>query len=107
MKLLKKISRIRRLNYFALAICCVAAVGLGQSANSQKTTDASLDAVRMSNQTGRAKNGKLQADITAAEHMRRAGVYMANRAFASAREHWQAVLDEFPNAASVPSALLG
>jgi len=107
MKLLKKISRIRRLNYFALAVCWAAAAGLAQPANSQKTTDASLDAVRISDQTGRAKNGKLQADITAAEHMRRAGIYMANRAFASAREHWQAVLDEFPNDASVPAALFG
>lgn len=47
------------------------------------------------------------AQVTAAEHMRRAAVYMANRAFASAREHWQAVLDNYPNDLSVPGALYG
>ena len=53
----------------------------------------------------RAAKGATQ--VTAAEHMRRAAVYMANRAFAPAREHWQAVLDNYPNDASVPAALYG
>ena len=39
--------------------------------------------------------------------MRRATVYMANRAFAPAREHWQAILDEYPNDVNVPAALYG
>ena len=107
MKSLKKIRRIRRLNYFALAVCCVVAAARAHPAHSQTATDASLNAVRMSDQAARAKNGKFQADITPAEHMRRAGIYMANRAFTSAREHWQAVLDEFPNDTNVPAALYG
>jgi tetratricopeptide (TPR) repeat protein len=72
---------------------------------SQSTSDASLSAVRASDQMDRAAKGRAQ--VTAAEHMRRAAVYMANRAFAPAREHWQAVLDNYPNDASVPAALYG
>ncbi len=61
----------------------------------------------MSDRTDRAKDGKFQSDITAAEHLRRAGIYLANRAFAPAREHWQAVLDDFPNDPNVPAAIYG
>jgi soluble lytic murein transglycosylase-like protein/Tfp pilus assembly protein PilF len=75
------------------------------SVYSQSTSDASLNAVRASDQMDRAAKGTPQ--VTAAEHMRRAAVYMANRAFAPAREHWQAVLDTYPNDASVPAALYG
>jgi soluble lytic murein transglycosylase-like protein/outer membrane protein assembly factor BamD (BamD/ComL family) len=75
------------------------------SVYSQSTSDASLNAVRASDQMDRAAKGATQ--VTAAEHMRRAAVYMANRAFAPAREHWQAVLDNYPNDPSVPAALYG
>src|SRR5437762_5444820 len=74
---------------------------------SQSTTDASLNAIRSSDQTDRGKNGKFRTEITAAEHMRRATIYLANRAFAAAREHWQAVIDAYPNDANVPVALFG
>ena len=76
-------------------------------AYSQKVTDASLDAVRISDRVDRSANGKLAQQITAAEHLRRATVYLANRAFAPAREHWQAILDNYPNDATVPAALYG
>ena len=76
-------------------------------AYSQKATDASLDAVRVSDRADRAANGKLASEITAAEHMRRAAIYLTNRAFAPARDHWQAVLDNYPNDPSVPAALYG
>jgi soluble lytic murein transglycosylase len=74
---------------------------------SQSATDASLNAVRVSDRADRAANGKLATGITAAEHMRRAGIYLTNRAFAPAREHWQAVLDNYPNDPNVPAALYG
>lgn len=74
---------------------------------SQTATDASLNAVRISDRADRSANGKFSPQIPAAEHMRRAGVYLANRAFAPAREHWQAVLDNYPTDASVPAALFG
>lgn len=76
-------------------------------AYSQSTSDAALNAVRVSDRADRSANGKLASDITAAEHMRRAGIYLINRAFASAREHWQAVLDHYPNDPIVPAALYG
>ncbi len=76
-------------------------------AYSQSATDASLNAVRISDRADRSANGKLAPEITAAEHMRRAGIYLANRAFAPAREHWQAVLDNYPNDPNVPAALYG
>lgn len=74
---------------------------------SQSATDASLNAVRISDRSDRSANGKFSPLITAAEHMRRAGVYLANRAFAPAREHWQAVLDNYPTDSNVPAALFG
>jgi soluble lytic murein transglycosylase-like protein/outer membrane protein assembly factor BamD (BamD/ComL family) len=74
---------------------------------SQSATDASLNAVRISDRADRSANGKFSSQIPAAEHMRRAGVYLANRAFAPAREHWQAVLDNYPTDPSVPAALFG
>lgn len=73
----------------------------------QSATDASLNAVRASDRVNRSKSGKFQPEITAAEHMRRAMVYMTNRQFAAAREHWQAVLDNYPNDASIPAAIYG
>src|ERR1051326_2590485 len=69
--------------------------------------DAALIAVRSSARIERAANGKPGPQISPAEHMRRAGVYMANREFAPAREHWQAVVDNFPNDVNVPAALFG
>ena len=72
---------------------------------SQGASDANLNAVRASDRADRSANGKRQ--ITAAEHLRRAGVYMANRAFAAAREHWQAVVDNYPNDSSMPAAMYG
>src|SRR5262249_36799384 len=74
--------------------------------NSQSTSDASLNAVRMSDQAERSKSNA-QAQITAVEHMRRASIYVANRAFAPAREHWQAVVAGYPNDANIPAALFG
>ena len=54
-------------------------------ANSQSATDAALNAVRISDRADRAANGKFAPQISATEHMRRAGIYLANRAFAPAR----------------------
>ncbi|MDX6446505.1 MAG: soluble lytic murein transglycosylase [Blastocatellia bacterium] len=76
-------------------------------AYSQSASDASLNAVRVSDRANRSANGKLSPDITPAEHMRRAGIYLVNRAFDSAREHWQAVLDNYPNDPNVAPALYG
>ena len=47
-------------------------------------------------------------ELTAAEHVRRGGVYLKNRAFAEARSHFQAVIARYPaDAVNVPVALYG
>jgi soluble lytic murein transglycosylase len=105
MKLLKTI-RKKRLDSFALILLTAFAGGrVGSSTWAQSATDASLNSVRMSDRADRTS--KVPAQLPAAEHMRRAAIYMTNRAFASAREHWQAVLDNYPNDPNMPGALFG
>jgi len=89
-----------RLFCSGLIMAC-ASLGLAQS-----TSDASLNAIRASDRADRAAKGGF-AQVTPAEHMRRAGIYHANRAFAAAREHWQALVDNYPNDVNVPAALFG
>jgi soluble lytic murein transglycosylase len=96
-----------RYSYFQKLLGLCLALAFVSLAYSQSTSDASLNAVRVSDRADRSANGKLASDITPAEHMRRAGIYLVNRAFASAREHWQAVLDNYPNDPNVPPALYG
>jgi soluble lytic murein transglycosylase len=45
--------------------------------------------------------------LSAAEHLSRAETYMANRLFPEAREHWQKVIENYPNDAGMPKALFG
>lgn len=71
----------------------------------QGTGDAALSAIRLSDRTERA--AKSVSQVTSAEHLRRAGIYLANRLFAEAREHWQAIIDTNPNDTNIPAALLG
>jgi len=100
----ERLSLVNAPGLFFLPIVLLFSISL---AFSQSATDASLNAVRVSDRASRSANGKLAPDITAAEHMRRAGIYLANRAFAAAREHWQALLDNYPNDSNVPAALYG
>jgi peptidoglycan lytic transglycosylase len=67
----------------------------------QSASENALSAVRRSDAADR------EAKLTPAEHMRRAAVYLANRAFAEARAHWQAVIENYPQDTRVPEALLG
>src|SRR5438876_5698108 len=80
-------------------------IGLGVLTNAQVADDAALYAVRRSDRT--ARDTGTFAQLPAAEHMRRATIYMPNRAFSDAREHWQAVIAIGANEANVPSALFG
>lgn len=106
MKLSKTTRRKRPFEVLVLPALLVASL-LAVDVYSQSASDASLNSVRLSDQSDRGKDGKFRVEITAAEHMRRAAVYMANRAFAPAREHWQAVIDNFPNDPSVAGAIYG
>src|SRR5437588_1657558 len=65
-----------------------------------------LSAVRRLDREGRGADGKLP-QLTSDEHLRRGNIYLANRAFAEAREHFQALIERYPTDRFVPAALLG
>lgn len=71
-----------------------------------QSQESELGAVRRQDSEDKSPGGNWAA-ITAAEHARRAGVYMKNRAFAEARTHWQALIQRYPNDRNVPAALYG
>ncbi|MDT4895959.1 MAG: soluble lytic murein transglycosylase [Acidobacteriota bacterium] len=68
--------------------------------------DNELSNVRRLDREGRGADGAL-AQLTPAEHIRRAGVYLTNRAFAEARAHFQTLIERYPNDVNVPAALYG
>jgi soluble lytic murein transglycosylase len=68
--------------------------------------DDALAAARRLDSQNRQANGEL-ANLSAQEHMRRAAIYLANRAFAEAREHWTTLVGRYPTDANVPAALFG
>ena len=72
----------------------------------QAASETALAAVRRSDATNRDANGNLKK-LTQAEHMRRAAIYFSVRAFAEARAHWQALIDNYPQDPHVPEALFG
>ena len=73
----------------------------------QRYNDAVLTKVTTEDKTIRDAEGKLQT-MTAQEHLYRADVYMFNRHFAEAREHWQKILEEFPDeTTAMPRTLFG
>ena len=75
-------------------------------AQSGSNTDAALAAVRRQDRVTRNANG-VMTRLTPDEHLRRAAIYLANRAFDEAREHWQALINYYPNDPRVAQALLG
>lgn len=68
--------------------------------------DNELDNVRRLDRETRGADGRL-AQLTPAEHIRRGGVYLTNRAFREAREHFQMVVERYPADVNVPAALYG
>lgn len=76
------------------------------SATSQTLSESALAAVRRSDAEARDAKGNVPR-LTPTEHMRRAGIYLANRAFAEARAHWQSLIDNYPQDPRVAEALLG
>jgi TolA-binding protein len=105
MKLSRTIQKTRLDSLALILLTAFAGASLISSTRAQKASDASLDSVRASDRADRLS--KAPAQLSAAEHMRRASVYMANRAFADARQHWQAVLDNYPNDPGVAAAMFG
>lgn len=72
----------------------------------QTYNDRTLASVMSKDKLSRDSSGKLIA-LPVKEHMFRADVYMSNRQFSTAREHWQNVLALHPTSESVPKALFG
>lgn len=72
----------------------------------QTYDDKALAAVISKDRAIRTSGGGLQT-LAVEEHMYRADVYMSNRQFPSAREHWAIVLESYAASASVPKALFG
>lgn len=68
--------------------------------------DDALASTRRLDQLNRTADGALRP-LPPEEHMRRAAIYFANRAFREAREHWQTLIARYPNDANIPAALFG
>src|ERR1051325_9030826 len=69
-------------------------------------TEDALNSTRRADESGRAEGGRLP-QLTPQEHMRRAAIYHANRAFEEARAHWRALIERYPTDANVPAAYFG
>lgn len=76
------------------------------SSAAQTSSDASLAAARRDDRFARNAKG-VMTRLAAAEHLRRAGVYHANRAFEEAREHWQALINYYPEDPKIAEAMFG
>ena len=70
----------------------------------QSANDGTLASIR---RTESRDSGNKLRRLTPAEHLRRANIYMSNRAFDEARAHWEALIDYYPQDPKVPEALLG
>jgi soluble lytic murein transglycosylase len=68
--------------------------------------DDALSNARRLDRQNRGADGSLST-LPPQEHMRRAAVYLANRAFAEAREHWTTLVARYPTDANVPASLFG
>ncbi len=91
---------------FALLIF-VFVVMFSVSAFAQSYNDAALARVTSQDKSSRDGKGEMQL-LTMQEHLYRADVYMANRHFPQAREHWKKILENFSdNEAAMAKALFG
>jgi soluble lytic murein transglycosylase len=69
-------------------------------------TEDALNTTRRADESARSEGGGLP-QLTPQEHMRRAAIYQANRAFEEARAHWRALIERYPTDANVPAAQFG
>ena len=72
----------------------------------QTPKERTLASARRDDNESRDTDGGLK-QLPAAEHLRRANVYMLNREFDEAREHWEALIKFYPQSPSIPEALFG
>jgi len=69
-------------------------------------TEDALNTTRRADESGRAPGAGLP-QLTPSEHMRRAAIYQANRAFEEARTHWRTLIERYPSDGNVPAAHFG
>lgn len=69
-------------------------------------TEDALNSTRRADESGRGEGGSLP-QLTPQEHMRRAAIYQANRAFEEARAHWRTLIERYPTDGNVPAAHFG
>ncbi|MER3430616.1 MAG: hypothetical protein C4324_06145 [Blastocatellia bacterium] len=93
--------KFRQFVIFVLLTACLVPISSFSQAG-----DAALRSVFESDKRDRDANGKL-IDLGPSEHLRRADVYMANRVFPAAREHWLRVIERYPDDPGLPRALFG
>lgn len=74
--------------------------------SAEEQTEDALAGMRRSDSGGRGADGQLPK-LTPQEHMRRAAIYQANRAFEEARTHWHALIARYPEDPNVPAAHFG
>ncbi|MFN6964001.1 MAG: transglycosylase SLT domain-containing protein [Pyrinomonadaceae bacterium] len=70
------------------------------------TSDAALRDAIASDKAASSPDGNVPL-LSAAEHLKRADAYSANRMFPQARAHWRRVLDNYPGDPGVSRALFG
>src|SRR5919205_1514163 len=69
-------------------------------------TEDALNSTRRADESGKSEGGGLP-QLTPQEHMRRAAIYQANRAFEEARAHWRTLIERYPAGSNVPAAYFG
>lgn len=89
-----------------LILISVFAIVFSVNLFAQTYGDATLAKVRQQDSTSRDSKGKLQT-LSPTEHAYRAEVYSTNRVFPNAREHWQKLIDSYPNDPNLPKAYMG
>jgi len=91
---------------FTAFFLCVVFISHVPASGMQAASESTLASVRRSDAASRDAAGRLQK-LSPAEHMRRAAVYLSVRAFVEARDHWQTLIDNYPDDPRVPEAMLG
>ena len=90
----------------SLLFLIIAVTVLSSAQSKQANSDANLAAIRSQDRLARNSKGAITR-LAPEEHLRRASIYHVNRAFEEAREHWQALINYYPNDPRVAEALFG
>jgi len=86
--------------------CAIYVVLLCTIASCAQSSDSSLRNVTDKDRSNRSADGDL-LKLTASEHAARGRVYLENRHFPEAREHFQLIIDNFADVPELSYALMG